>query len=162
MYGKIFESLYTGSMIGAGSPTFAVWGYVIANMKPDDSVGAQVELNPELIRLVLGEKREVVEKVIEWLCSPDPGSRSKAEEGRRLMKIGEYSYRVVNGARYMAIRKEEERREYYREAKRKQRAKNLKTNKPLAGENQALAAEKRGDTAEYDRITATPASQLRS
>jgi hypothetical protein len=29
MYGKIFESLYRGSMVGKGSPMFAVWGYVI-------------------------------------------------------------------------------------------------------------------------------------
>lgn len=122
MYGKIFESMYRGSMVGAGSPVFAVWGYVIANMRADKEVGAQVDLNPVYLGMVLGESPEVVVEVIEKLCGPDPRSTSKEEEGRRLIRMGEFSYRVVNGAKYMAIRNEEERREYNRLAKRRQRS----------------------------------------
>lgn len=122
MYGKIFESLYEGSMIGGGASLFAVWGYVIAKMKPDKEVGAQVDLNPQLLAFVLGETLSEVERVIEVLCSPDPKSRTPDEEGRRLIQIGQYTYRVVNGAKYMNIRNAEERREYFREAKRKERA----------------------------------------
>lgn len=102
---------------------FAVWGYVIANMRPDVAVGAQVEINPKLLAFTLGEDPLVVEGVIKKLCEPDLQSTSKAEEGRRLVKIGEFSYRVVNGAKYMAIKNEEERRDYFRAYKRKQRAK---------------------------------------
>lgn len=122
MYGRIFETLYKGSMVGAGSATFAVWCYVIANMRADDTVGAQVDLNPALIGFILGEKEEVVEWVIERLCAPDPKSTNKAEEGRRLIKLGQYSYRVVSGADYMSIRNEEDRREYFRVKKQEQRA----------------------------------------
>lgn len=122
MYGRIFESLYRGSMVGSGSPTFAVWGYVIANMRADEEVGAQVELNPKLLAFILGEKQEVVEEVIAHLCAPDPGSTSKEKEGRRLVRMGEFAYQVVNGAKYMSIKNEEARREYFRDKKRESRA----------------------------------------
>jgi len=58
MYGKHFTAMYTGSMRGAGSVIFAVWGYVIAYMIPDEVVGAQVELNTELMAFLIGEKEE--------------------------------------------------------------------------------------------------------
>lgn len=122
MYGKIFESLYEGSMVGSGAIMFAVWGYVIAHMKPDKEVGAQVDLNHRLLGFVLGEKEADISEAIEKLCSPDHESRSPDEEGRRLVKTGQFSYRVVNGAKYMEIRSAEERREYFREAKRRSRS----------------------------------------
>ncbi len=123
MYGRIFESLYEGSMVGSGSAMFAVWPYVIAKMKPDKEMGAQVDLNPELLAFVLGEESEVIQKVIEKLCSPDPKSRTPAEDGRRLIKLGQFTYQVVNGAKYIALRNEEDRRRSNRIAKRNQRAK---------------------------------------
>lgn len=158
MYGKIFESLYTGSMVGSGALTFAVWGYVIANMKPDESVGAQVELNPKLLSMILGEKESDVESTIVDLCSPDPNSRSKDEEGRRLIKIGQFSFRVVNGVAYMKIRNEEDRREYFRIKKREQR-KRQKNKEQVRSENDGRSARyeralANGDEAEADRIVA--------
>src|ERR1700690_4578097 len=109
MYGKHFKSMYSGSLVGAGAPAFAVLGYVISNMVPHPSVGAQVELNPKLLAFIIGEPEEVIEKAIEKLCAPDPHSRTKEEEGRRLIRLGEFDYRVVNGAKYIAIRDNEER-----------------------------------------------------
>ena len=115
--------MYSGSMVGAGALPFAIMGYVIANGRPDRTVGMQVELNPKLLGFILGESEESVEKAIDFLCSPDPRSRSKEEEGRRLIKLGEFCYRVVNGAKYRAIRDEERRRETDRNSKRRQREK---------------------------------------
>jgi hypothetical protein len=112
---------------------FAVWGYVIAHMKPDSQVGAQVELNPKLLGFILGESEDVVVGVIERLCEPDPESRSREEEGRRLIRLGQFNYRVVNGAKYMAIRDEEARRQQNREAKQRERKKSRR-HKPLPGE----------------------------
>jgi len=122
MYGKIFEQMFEGSMYGAGARVFAVWAYVIARMRPDRECGAQVELNARMVAATLGEPVEEVERVIEGLCEPDPNSRSQEQEGRRLIRMGQFSYQVVNGAKYMAIRSSEERREYNRQAKRKERA----------------------------------------
>lgn len=126
MYGKHFASMYEGSMIGKGSCFFAVWGYVISHFVPDREMGGQVELNPKLIAFVLGEDPAKVEEVIEDMCSPDNASRSKDRQGRKLVKIGEYAYQVVNGERYRAIRDEERRREQNREAQQKFRKKNEK------------------------------------
>lgn len=109
-------------MVGSGSDVFAVWGYVIAKMKPDVEMGAQVDLNPQLLAFILGEKPDVIQKVIDKLCAPDTESRTPDEEGKRLVRVGQFTYRVVNGAKYMALRDEEDRRRSNRLAKRRQRA----------------------------------------
>src|SRR5690349_10469490 len=128
MWGKHFASMYTGSMYGAGAVVFAVWGYVIATMRPDRRVGAQVELNPKLLSSILGEPESEVESAIGKLCAPDPESRTKEADGRRLIRLGQFDYQVVNGATYGLIRNEEHRREYqrlkqkeYRDKKRMQK-----------------------------------------
>lgn len=140
MYGKVFETMYTGSMVGKGALTFAVWGYVIAMMRPDRVVGAQVELNPKLLDTILGEPEAEIIEVINRLCEPDPESRTKTEGGRRLVRLGQFSYRVVNGQHYRQIRTEEERREYMRNWMRDKRSKLKKIkNVPSLAEQQACA-----------------------
>lgn len=117
-------------MVGAGAIVFAVMGYVIANQQADKKVGSQVHLNSVLLSAILGEDQKDVERAIDYLCSPDTKSTTKKEGGRRLIKIGQFSYQVVNGAKYLAIRDEETRREQNREAQRRKRAKEH----PLPGE----------------------------
>jgi len=152
MYGKIYESLFEGSMYGKGALVFAVWAYVIAKMRPDKEVGAQVHLNPDAIAGALGEDAPEVQKVIDWLCQPDPRSNNPSEEGRRLIKIGTFAYRVVNGAHYMNMRSEEEHREYNRLAKQRERA--VKRGNPLVGEARYVAAVKNGGAGDVREIEA--------
>lgn len=109
-------------MVGAGAPVFAVWAYIIANQKPDRTVGMQVELNPKLLAFIIGETEESIDDTIAYLCAPDPESRTRDHEGRRLIKIGQFDYQVVNGMKYRNIRDEESRRTQNREAKRRERA----------------------------------------
>lgn len=123
MYGKSFDSKYTGSMVGKGFASFALLDYVIANMKPDKTVGFQVDLNSTILSTVFGEPEESVVRAIEFLCSTDPKSRTPDEEGRRLVKVGTFSYRVVNGVKYDKIRNEEDRREQNRLAQQRHRDK---------------------------------------
>lgn len=118
MYGKHFASTYTGSLIGAGCNVFAVWGYVIAN-----TVKGRVELNPKLLAMVLGSTEEEMCAAIEYLLSPDSSSRSTDCEGRRLVKEGQFQYRVPTHATYRAILNEDERREYNRIKQAEHRAK---------------------------------------
>lgn len=120
MYGKCFDSMYKGSMIGKGAVVFAVMGYVISHQKPPDFI---VELNPQLLAFILGEPVEKVEEAIAVLASPDPKSRSEGHEGRRLIKVGTYAYEVVNGKAYHEIRTAEDLRAYWRGVKTKSRAK---------------------------------------
>jgi hypothetical protein len=134
MYGKHFASMYTGSMFGKRAVVFAVWGYVIANLRPSRRDGnCYVELNPALLSAMFSEAEADVLGAIETLCSPDASSRTKLEDGRRLIRLDDHpgpcQYRVVNGPKYRQIRDEEERREYLREAQRLHRAKSTKSTK---------------------------------
>jgi len=118
MYGKFYECAFTGSMIGAGASVYAVWAYVIAHTRRS----AMIELNPILLAAVIGCEKVEVEHALDFLCAPDPLSRSRVEEGRRLVKEGPFFYRVVNKALYDSIRDEDSRREYQRKKQGEYRA----------------------------------------
>lgn len=118
MYGKHYESMYTGSMRGKGAVAFAVLGYIIAHVKPPSF---ELELNPEVIGFLIGETEEKIAGTLEGFCNPDPKSRTPDHEGRKLIKRGMYLYFVVNGEAYHKIRSDEDKRSYWRDQKRKQK-----------------------------------------
>lgn len=101
-----------------------------------------VELNAVLLAGIFGAKEEEVERAIEFLCSPDKKSRTKTEDGRRLVKEGEYLYRVVNGRYYRKLSDDEKRAEQQRKASARYRARKMLRSKgvPLPGEIEYLAA----------------------
>jgi len=120
-YGKIFATMYTGSMVGSGAIMFALWPYVIANMLPEYGengkiIGGRVELNPKLLSAIFGELEEDIEGAIKKCCDADAESRSEDEDGRKLIKRGQYEYDVVNFVKYNQIRQKEKRKESNRKA----------------------------------------------
>ena len=117
MYGKIFETLYEGSMVGAGPVVFAVWGYCIAKA---DRAGVVI-LNPALLAPIIGTSRREIEQAIEYLESPDERSKNPEHEGRRLVNMSGFAYSVVSHAIYRNIKTSGERNEYMREYMRKRR-----------------------------------------
>lgn len=129
MYGKHFASMYNGSMFGKPALVFAVWGYCISLQRPATRGGpCYVEINPLLLAAIFATTPEAVCEALTVLEAPDPASRSKVEQGRRLVlesdrALGPMQYRVVNGQKYRKIRDEEERRVYLREAQQKHRQK---------------------------------------
>lgn len=133
-YGQHHQSMYSGSMVGAGAPAFAVMGYIIANT---NSRSCCVELNPKLLAFVIGEPEAVIVSAIEKLCQPDPQSRSKAEDGKRLIRRGEFLYLVVNFAHYRDLLRKEKRKEYMADLMAKKRERELLTgaNTMLTGAN---------------------------
>jgi hypothetical protein len=81
-------------------------------------------LNPRKLRDTLGaDSVEEVEVAISKLECEDPESRHKEEGGKRLVKEGEYQYRVPSWRFYQEIKNAEDLREYNRLAKRRQREK---------------------------------------
>ena len=116
MYGKLFASTFTGSLCGSGPTVFAVWAYVIAH-----AVDSSVELNPKLLCGILGTDAESVAAAIELLGRPDPDSRNTDHDGRRLIRDGQYQYRVVSHAIYRAMKSDDDRRAYNREKQRESR-----------------------------------------
>lgn len=137
-FGKHFASMYEGSLIGSGSVVFAVMGYVIANQKPElsgDGERLVVTLNPRMLGLILGDGEKAVEEAIRFLCEPDKRSNSKAEKGRRLVRLSEYDYWVVNGRYYRELGREEREKELNRIRVARYRAKKVGA---MPGENAAI------------------------
>jgi hypothetical protein len=118
MYGKSYESMYKGSMVGAGLNVFAVWNYIITNTH-----FGVIELNPKLLHAILGGKLEDVESALKFLSQPDGESRNKEAEGRRIVKEGQFQYRVVSWSAYQEMRNEGDLREYNRQKQAEHRAK---------------------------------------
>ncbi len=119
MYGKIFSSMYEGSMVGAGPVVFAVWGYCIAKADVDGTL----LLNPALLAPIIGTSRVDIEGAINYLLKPDPHSKNPEHEGRRLLHQSGYQYFVVSHEHYRDMKNNEDRREYMREYMRKKREK---------------------------------------
>lgn len=152
MFGKFFASAFEGSMYGAGPEVFALWGYVISH-----TVNSRVEINPEAVAPKIGMPVSELDNALEYLCKPDPKSRSKLNEGRRMVKEGEFSYFIPNHRAYLMIKKSEDLRKYNA---RKQREYRAKKSKPKVAPDQAGTlnaklieeAEGRGDLAEAERM----------
>jgi hypothetical protein len=134
-WGKMYEKTFSGSMYGAGPTVFAVWSYAIAHMRPPCGM---VELNPPLLAGILGCRPEDIEAALAVLCSPDPNTRSPAEDGKRLVQTGAFEYRAVNFSIYRAGRQPEERKAQNRESQARFRASNP-ANKPRSAQAEAEA-----------------------
>lgn len=93
-----------------------------------DSDGV-VDMTQEAISRRTNVPIDQVVRYIDELQKPDPLSRSKIKEGRRLTPIDPargWGWRITNYHHYRRIRDEEARRSYFRDAKRKQRSKVVK------------------------------------
>ena len=116
-YGKVFTSMYTGSMRGSGFAVYAVWAWIIAHK---DETGT-LEINPDQVADELGGDVQEVVDVLKALQSPDPKSRSMRAEGKRLVHIDDelFTYRVVNHTKYDT--KGQDRTAYWKNYKRQKR-----------------------------------------
>ena len=120
MYARVFQSMYSGSMYGAGSVIFAVWGWILGHHDQDGFV----EINSAVLADILGDPKQKVDEAITYLANPDPESRSKACDGRRIEHIEAFLYYVVNHKEYDKIRKSEDRRSQNRESQARFKTKN--------------------------------------
>jgi hypothetical protein len=161
-WGKFYAKTFTGSMRGAGAHVIALMSYCIAHAKPPDG---ELEINPEVVAFLIGEPVERMQNALNYLLAEDGQSRSPAESGRRLIRTGQYSYRLVNWLAHREGIDEDARRAYWREKQKGYRAKaavakpkirrpskkkfaeadeSASRNGPLSGETSYLAAEAAG------------------
>lgn len=92
-----------------------------------------VDMTPEAISRRINLPLEKVVVFLEELQKPDPKSRSPENEGRRIMPLDshrDWGWVITNYQHYRALRDEEARRAYFRDAKRKEREKKPKTFRP--------------------------------
>jgi hypothetical protein len=112
VFAKLFQSMYDGSLATHG-PWEALVTFqqflVLADRFGDVDITAEVISRRTIIPL------GIIEKGIAELSKPDPYSRDKREEGRRIVPITPeraWGWHIVNYSKYSAIRNAEERREY--------------------------------------------------
>jgi len=121
MYAKLFASLYQGTMRGRSDEIL-----VFTNLLAHADMHGVVDKHFNAIADETGISLERVKKAIEALESPDPESRSLEMGGCRIVKIDKHrvwGWKVVNHAKYRAIRHEEDRREQNRLAQERWRNK---------------------------------------
>jgi hypothetical protein len=118
MYGKVFTSMYEGSMCGAGADVFAVWTYAIAGA---DAEGF-IELHPCGVSGRLGMTVEAVQGAIDYLLKPDAMSRFTEYEGRKLVHLHTFIYFMPSYEYYCGLKKMEDRKRKNRLYKQKSRA----------------------------------------
>jgi hypothetical protein len=119
-YTKLFSSITESTVWGEPYATRIVW---VAMLAMADKGGCVYGSIPGLARranVTLGE----VETAMASFRSPDPYSRTQADDGRRIEDI-DGGWRLVNHGKYAAVRNAEERREYQREWDRKHRNKSV-------------------------------------
>lgn len=151
-YGKIWESAFTGSMIGSGPTVFAVWAYAIAHCRD-----SSVELNPALLAAIIGTTVEDVERAIAKLEAPDPKSRNQEHDGRRLIFEGGFMYHMTGYKLYRQARDDDAKREYMRKYMRDRRAN--KSNPVLKDVSEKLASVGVSEAeAEAEAVTSTSLS----
>lgn len=152
MYAKLFASLYQGTLRGCSDEIL-----VFTNLLAHADASGVVDKHWRAIAQETGLARERVEAAIATLEAPDPESRSPEEEGRRLIRTDEHrnwGWRIVNHAKYRAIRNEDDRREQNRKAQERWRNKQSKPRKP-----ESAQAETEANTDTEARNTKPPAKR---
>jgi hypothetical protein len=121
MYAKLFASLYQGTLRGRAHEIL-VFTNLLAHTGKDGTVDKHFRAIADETGLTLDE----VKAAIAVLEAADPESRSQDEEGARIVRMDEHrawGWRVVNHAKYRAIRSEEDRAEQNRLAQQRFREK---------------------------------------
>jgi hypothetical protein len=114
MYGKVFRQMYSGSMSRQGWEAIVTMQQFIVMADRHGVVEMTLEAMSSETKIPL----EVLQKGVEILSAPDPGSRTPDEDGRRIVLLDDrrdWGWQLVNYAKYRKIQSEEDRREYQRQ-----------------------------------------------
>lgn len=113
MYGKIFESMYDGTLYGHWQAIVTFQQMIVLA----DQEGV-VDMTPQAMAARTSIPFEIIKAGVEFLEQPDEYSRSKAEDGRRIERLEErrpWGWRIVNYAYYRDLASREEKRKKDRE-----------------------------------------------
>lgn len=97
-YTPVFKLIFQGTLCGQ-YPDTAAWLFFLALADKN----GHVDMTPQFISAVTGMPVDDLTACIERFMQPDPGSRSSAEEGRRLVLIDparSWGWRIVNHDKY--------------------------------------------------------------
>ena len=116
-YTKLFSSITASTIWQEPDGTRLTWITMLAMSRKDGCVYGSV---PGLAHQA-NVSVAAVRKALACFLAPDPDSRTKDYEGRRIEEI-DGGWRLLNHEKFRKIRSAEERREYMREFMRKKRA----------------------------------------
>lgn len=137
MYGKLFASMFTGSLHGHWQAIITFQQMIILA----DQDGT-IEMTPSAISSTTSIPLDIIEAGITILEAPDPDSRTPGEEGRRITRINpnrSWGWHITNHAHYRSIRTAMERREYHKQYWHKRKTQQNSTNSTTTQPNQPIA-----------------------
>ena len=133
MYGKIFHSIYDGTLAEDWRALITFQQLIVLC----DADGI-IDMTPASISRRTGIPLEHIEAGIEILIAPDPHSRTSGNDGKRIIPIDDnrsWGWEIVNHKHYRDLRTAKDRREYMRDYMREKRSKQKLTkdnkSKPL-------------------------------
>jgi hypothetical protein len=156
MYAKIFAQIFDSSI----AENYRHRHVFEDLLKMADKTGV-VDMTMEAVARRANAPLDEVRAAIEFLLSPDAKSRSKEQDGRRIIPVDsrrDWGWIIVNYTYYRGLYDEETRRQQWRDAKAKQRAKTGKKKRrgETSLERVGTAAHGAGDDAAYnDAVTAS-------
>ena len=106
MYGKIFDSMYEGTLYGHWQAIVTLQQMVVLC----NSEGV-VDMTPQAISARTSIPLNIIEKGIQDLSEPDRYSRTPGEEGRRIVTLDAHrpwGWVIVNYAKYQKIKSREQ------------------------------------------------------
>lgn len=124
MFAKVFSQIFDSSI----AEDYNCRRMFIDLLVLADQTGA-VDMTLEAIARRTNVPIDEVARYIGELCQPDAKSRSKLEDGKRLIPLDskrDWGWQIVNYQHYRKIKDDEARRSYFRDAQRKARAKKRK------------------------------------
>jgi len=124
MYGKVFESLYQGSLYGDWKAIITMQQLIVIA----DSAGI-VDMTPQAISGMTSIPIDIIEAGIDALSRPDPDSRTDGHDGVRISPLDNHrswGWFLVNYDKYKNMRSNEDRREYMKLYMAEKRAKEKK------------------------------------
>ena len=119
MYGKIFDSIYEGTLYGHWQAIVTLQQMIV--LCNSDGV---VDMTPQAMAARTSIPLEILTKGIEVLSEPDPYTRTPGEDGRRIILMDNHrpwGWIIVNHAKYKMMISMEQKREADRERAKKQR-----------------------------------------
>lgn len=122
-YTKLFASIVTSTVWGYESGIKVVWITMMAVADQHGEVQASV---PGLAKLA-GEPRDVVERALAIFLAPDPDSRTKEHEGRRIIEV-DGGWALLNHPKYRDKQSKDDR--LAKAAVRQRRFRDAKSLKP--------------------------------
>lgn len=158
MYGKLFASMYEGTLVERGP-----WQALVTFQQMlilADRTGV-VDMTAGALSRRTTIPIDIITTGITALEQTDPGSRTPKAEGRRILRLSEHrdwGWKIVNYEEYRKIRSEDERREYMRVFMAEKRQGQPKKTKKVNGRKPVLAELAHAD-ADVEAVLSASAAQ---